>query len=96
MSNYKQKTKSDLLKFYIKAKYPTTNVVVLHYSTTITTGDWLSAATAIDEEYEYDSEDYLLLIYEDIEEALEVCDSVPNSRPYTMVFENGECVSENT
>ncbi|RLC88426.1 MAG: hypothetical protein DRJ03_02785 [Chloroflexi bacterium] len=34
MSNYKQKTKSDLLKFCIKAKYPTTNVVVLLYSTT--------------------------------------------------------------
>jgi hypothetical protein len=91
----------DLLSYYIQKKYPQEFIVVIYvhnnkYNSKKVT--WLinfCNKNNIDCSKAVIS-NYIILQFDTEEQAIDFCNSVPNSSPYCVVYSHGEIIHENT
>lgn len=93
-------TDTDLLKVYLDHKFPNSTVVVVHSN-----DDIVAEIPKILEKLNVETPDFcdlveceiLIIPFGDDEDgAMELCENIPDSSPYTTVWHHGEITCENT
>jgi len=81
---------SDLIDAQVQSKFATLAVVVVYHAADFP--QWLETVGLPAP----GSESLLFFCFEDVDEAIYFCDSIPDSRPFATVYHGGVLVHENT